>query len=308
MTHAPQSVPPGFLAAYDEVLAAHWPTGTVPSLVPTPYGATHVNSCGPEGAPPLVLLPGGGVPSTVWSVQAARLGRTHRVHAVDLVGEPGRSTTGERPLRSAADLTAWLDAVLDGLNVPSAALCGHSYGGWIALRYALHAPRRVSRLVLVDPTGCFGGFSPAYLLRALPVLVRPTVRRTRAFLAWETAGAPFDPAWTRLRDEAAGFPSTRPVTGPRPSPEELRGLEPETLVLLAGNSRAHDARRVAAAAGRLLPHAETATVADATHHSLPLGVPGAAETGRRMEDFLSGPSRPVPPRPSAPRRPYRPAR
>ncbi|MFI6118664.1 alpha/beta fold hydrolase [Streptomyces sp. NPDC051064] len=309
MTHAPRPAPPAFLAAYDEVLAADWPAGTSSSLVPTPYGATHVNSCGPEGAPPLVLLPGGGATSTVWSVQAAHLGRTHRVHAVDLVGEPGRSTPGERPLRSAADLAAWLDALLDGLGAESAALCGHSYGGWIALRYALHAPRRVSRLVLVDPTQCFAGFRPGYLLHALPMLLRPTVRRTRAFLAWETGGAPLSSAWTRLRDEAVGFPSGRPVTGPKPSPEELRGLEVETLVVLAEDSRAHDAGRVAAAAGRLLPHAGTVvTVGGATHHSMPLGAPGAAGISRHIEVFLSAPARPVPPRPSAPPRPNRPAR
>ncbi|MGW1095512.1 alpha/beta fold hydrolase [Streptomyces sp. NPDC002455] len=288
---APRPAPPGFLAAYDEVLAARWPGDTAPSLVPTPYGATRINSCGPEGAPPLVLLPGSGATSAVWAAQATRLGRTHRVHAVDLVGEPGRSTPGERPIRSADDLTAWLDAVLDGLGVESTALGGHSYGGWIALRYALHAPRRVSRLVLVDPTGCFAGFRPGYLLHALPMLLRPTVRRTRAFLAWETGGAPPGPYWARLRDEAVGFPSARPVTGPKPSPEELRGLGVETLVLLAGDSRAHDAGKVAATARRLLPNAGTATVAGATHHSVPQGA-GADETGRRMEDFLSAPARP----------------
>lgn len=88
-----------------------------------------------------------------------------------------------------------------------------------------------------------------------------------------------------------GFPSARPVTGPKPSPEELRGLGVETLVLLAGDSRAHDAGKVAAKARRLLPHAGTATVAGATHHSVPQGA-GADETGRRMEDFLSAPARP----------------
>ncbi|MFI2782359.1 alpha/beta fold hydrolase [Streptomyces sp. ALB3] len=309
MTHAPRTAPPEFLAAYDEVLAAHWPTGAASSVVPTPYGGTHVNSYGPEGAPPVVLLPGGGgATSTVWSAQAARLGRTHRVHAVDLVGEPGRSTTGELPLRTAADLMGWLDALLDGLHTEQAALCGHSYGGWIALRYALHAPRRVSRLVLLDPTLCFAGFHPRYLLRALPMLLRPTVRRTRAFLAWETGGASFGPARSRLRDEAVGFPSARPVTGPRPSPQELRGMDVPTLVLLAGGSRAHDARRVAAAAGRLLPDVRTATVTDATHHSMPLGSPGAEEISRRVDEFLSDPVRPARPRRSGPPRPSRPAR
>ncbi|AEN09542.1 MULTISPECIES: alpha/beta hydrolase [unclassified Streptomyces] len=294
MSHAPRTAPAprSFLAAYDDVLAARWPAGTTATRIPTPYGTTHVNSCGPEDAPPLVLLPGGGATSTVWFAQAAHLARTHRVHAPDLIGDPGRSTTGERPLRTAADLAAWLDAVLDALGADRPALCGHSYGGWIALRHALHAPGRVSRLVLVDPTQCFAGFRPGYLLHALPMLLRPTARRTRAFLAWETGGAALDPAWARLRDEAAAFPTARPVTGPRPSPEELRGLTTPALVLLAERGRAHDSAAVAATVHRLLPHAETATLTGATHHSLPSHGPGAAELNRRAEEFLTAPARP----------------
>ncbi|TXS78287.1 alpha/beta fold hydrolase, partial [Streptomyces sp. sk2.1] len=204
------TVSTSFLAAYDEVLATRWPAGTTHTELPTPYGTTRVNSHGPEEAPPLVLLAGGGATSTVWYAQAAHLGRTHRVHAVDLVGDPGRSVAGERPVRTVRDLTTWLDAVLDGLGADRAALCGHSYGAWIALHHALHAPHRVRKLILLDPTQCFAGFRPGYLLRALPMLLRPDARRTRAFLEWETGGAALDPAWLRLRHAAADFPSARP--------------------------------------------------------------------------------------------------
>ncbi|WP_326663071.1 alpha/beta fold hydrolase [Streptomyces sp. NBC_00385] len=275
-----------FLAAYDEVLAARWPAGTASTQVPTPYGTTRLNSYGPEGAPPLLLLPGGGATSTVWYAQAAALGRTHRVHAVDLVGEPGRSAVGERPIRTAEDLHSWLGAVLDALSPGPVALCGHSYGGWIALHYALHTPHRVRRLVLVDPTGCFAGFRPHYLVRALPMLLRPDAARTRAFLAWETGHAALDPVWLRMREEAAGLPRARPVTGPRPSPEALRGFGVPALVLLAGQGRAQDATRVRAAVHRLLPQAETVVLPGVSHHALPLYGPVTAELNRRMEDFL----------------------
>ncbi|WP_326735805.1 alpha/beta fold hydrolase [Streptomyces sp. NBC_01022] len=275
-----------FLAAYDEVLAARWPAGTTSTQIPTPYGTTHLNSYGPEDAPPLLLLPGGGATSTVWYAQAAALGRTHRVHAVDLVGEPGRSTVGERPIRTVEDLHSWLDAVLDALGAGPAALCGHSYGGWIALHYALHAPHRVRSLILVDPTGCFAGFRPGYLLHALPMLLRPNAARTRAFLAWETGHAPLDPVWLRMREAAAGLPWARPVTGPRPSPEVVRGLGVPALVLLAGQGRAQDAARVAAAVNRLLPQAGTAVLRGASHHALPLYGPVTAELNRRIEEFL----------------------
>ncbi|MFF1351131.1 alpha/beta fold hydrolase [Streptomyces sp. NPDC058322] len=209
-----------FDEAYDEVLAANWPAGTTYSQVTTPYGTTRVNSCGPGDAPPLVLLAGGGATSTVWYAQAAHLGRAHRVHAVDLIGEPGRSVAGERPIRTVADLTAWLDGVLDGLGADRTALGGHSYGAWIALHYALHAPHRVRKLVLVDPTQCFAGFRPGYLLHALPMLLRPTAKRTRAFLEWETGGATLGrPGCGCATRQPASRPAARsPAPAPRPRP------------------------------------------------------------------------------------------
>ncbi|OKK08240.1 carboxylesterase [Streptomyces sp. CB03234] len=274
-----------FLAAYDAVLA-QWPEGTGQSTVPTPYGSTHVNSHGPRNAPPVVLLHGGGATSTVWYATAAELGRTHRVHAVDTIGDPGRSVAGpgDRPVRTVADLMAWLDAVLDGLGLDSAAVCGHSYGAWTGLHYALRSPRRVTRLVLLDPTNCFAGFSPRYLLRALPMLLRPTPARNRLFLEWETRGVPLDPAWLRLDAHTAGFPAARPVNGPRPSADALRTLDVPTLVLLAERSRAHDVRKVAAAA-RDLPAVRTEILPGATHHALPLASPPG--TDRRIADFLT---------------------
>lgn len=149
-----------------------------------------------------------------------------------------------------------------------------------------HPGGRAPKLVLVDPTQCFAGFRPGYLLHALPMLIRPAARRTRAFLEWETGGAALDPAWLRLRDAAAGFPSTRPVTGPRPAPGALRRLDVPTLLLLAGRGRAHDPARVAATANRLLPRVTTVTIPGATHHTLPLHGPTAGELNRRIEEFL----------------------
>lgn len=111
----------------------------------------------------------------------------------------------------------------------------------------------MSRLVLLDPTQCFAGYRPGYLLHALPVLLRPTAARARAFLAWETAGAPIDPAFLDLYGLAAELPDSRPVVGKRPTAAQLRGFTTPTLVLLAADSRPHDPRRVDTAARRLLP-------------------------------------------------------
>ncbi|MEV3909280.1 alpha/beta fold hydrolase [Streptomyces canus] len=275
-----------FQAAYDKVLAK-WPADREALRVPTPFGTTHVNACGPADAPPLVLLPGGGgATSTCWYAQAAPLARTHRVLAVDLIGAPGRSEpAADRHPRTVADLTAWLDALLDGLGITEADFGGHSYGAWIALHHAVHAPHRMRRLFLLDPTQCFAGFKAAYLLHALPMLLRPTPARVRAFLDWETGGAArLDPDWLRLQEAAAGFPAVRPVTGPRPAPDALRVLNPPVLLLVAANSRTHDPYEVTAQAGELLPRAEIDVVPGVSHHALPQSAP--PELARRLSEFL----------------------
>ncbi|WP_199747531.1 alpha/beta fold hydrolase [Actinomadura sp. WAC 06369] len=273
-----------FFAAYDTVLES-WPVRKEAIDLPSVYGTTRVYGCGPADAPPLVLLHGGGTTAAVWYANVAELARHHRVYAVDRIGEPGRSTRGKRAPRTVPDLLDWLDGVLDGLGAGDAAVCGHSYGAWAALHYTLHAPHRVRRLVLLDPTQCFAGFRAGYLLRALPSLIRPTAARTRAFMTWETGGVEPDPAFSRLYGLAAEFPETKVVTGRRPKPERLRTLTTPTLVLLAERSRTHDSQRVASAVTRVLPHASAEILPGLSHHAMPWHE--AAETNRRIIGFLS---------------------
>jgi pimeloyl-ACP methyl ester carboxylesterase len=271
---------PAFDRAYDE-LRARWPASTEERDVATPYGRTRVHVHGPVDGSPLVLLPGGSATGLVWFANAPALGRRYRVHAVDLLGDAGRTERRGTPLKSADDLTAWLDALLDGLGLTRVHLCGHSYGAWLAVRYALRAPQRVDRLALVDPTQVFAGFRPGYLLRALPTLIRPGEARARAFLAWETAGTHPDETWQRLYALATTVPGRKLVAGGRP---RTAGLRVPVLVLLAEHSRTHHAAKVADRARRTLPRAEVALLPGATHHSLPLTAP--QQLNDRLMDFL----------------------
>lgn len=262
-----------FAAAYGAVLAG-WP-GVEVADVPGPAGSTRVLSSGRAGAPPLVLLPGGGATAAVWSANAAALSTEFRLRAPDLPGDAGFTTV---PVADAAGVCRWLDGVVGRAPVD---LVGHSYGAWVALTYALSAPGRVRRLVLLDPTNIFAGFSPAYLARAVPTLLRPSRRRTVALLAWETRGRTLPPAWAALAGLAAERPSSgKLVTGPRP---DAGRLTTPTLVLLAGRSRAHDVARVAERAGRL-PSVTTSVIPGATHHSLPFDP--AADVNRALLEFL----------------------
>lgn len=271
-----------FFAAYDALLA-RWPTGTAEIDVPTPYGTTRVHAYGPADATPVLLLHGGGSTGAVWFANAPALGTHHRVLAVDILGDAGHSIPGGRPLRTTTDLMAWLDALLDGLTVSRVHLLGHSYGGWIALTYALHAARRVDRLVLLDPTQCFAGFRPGFLLRSLPILLRPTQARARVYLDRETAGTDTDLGWKRLYALAvSGFANRKLVVGRRPDPT---ALSVPLLVLLAGRSDAHDAAKVAACARKAVPDARIEILAELTHFAMPTAMP--AQTNHRITDFLA---------------------
>jgi pimeloyl-ACP methyl ester carboxylesterase len=271
-----------FSAAYDAVLG-RWPVPVESVDLPSEFGTTHVQVCGPSDGPPLVLLHGGGATSTVWFAAVDELAHRHRVYAPDLIGDAGRSVHDGRRLRRAADVTDWLDTVLDGLGLPRTALAGHSYGGWLALRYALSAPQRVDRLVLLDPTGCFAGMRMAYRLRAVPLLARPSAQRMRAFLAWETRCAALDPTWLHLAGLAVEA-RTSPILLPRrPSATELRACQVPTLQVLAGRSRQLEPRRAAAGAG-LMPAATSTVLPDATHHTIP--TVDADRLARTVTDFL----------------------
>jgi pimeloyl-ACP methyl ester carboxylesterase len=257
-----------FLAAYDAVLA-QWPAGVAAVDVPTAYGATRVHVYGNPDGRPLVLLHGGGATSTVWYAVAEELGRTHRLYAPDVVGDAGRSVADGQPMRSAADLVAWLDALRDHFGLDAPALAGHSYGGWIALTYALNRPGRVGRLVLLDPSSCFVRMAPGYLVRGVPVMLRPSATAMARVLRWETRGRSLDPAWFRLATLGAAGRWPKIVLPRRPAPARLRACAVPTLVLAAERSRSHDARALEAAARAVLPDVATELLSGATHHTIP---------------------------------------
>jgi pimeloyl-ACP methyl ester carboxylesterase len=256
-----------FEAAYDALLR-RW--GELEQLELTgEFGTTHVNACGPTDAPPLVLLAGHGATSAVWYSVAPQLAANHRVYAVDLMGDAGRSVSNGTPLRTPEDLHRWLTEVLDGLDVDRADFCAHSYGAWIALSYALASPARVDRLALIDPTNCFTGLSARYVVRALPMLLRPTKARTTTFLRWETQGVPLDPAWLELSGLASELPAANPVRPRRPSAAALRDLHAALLVVVAGRSKFHSPERLTTRARDSSPRTTVVRIGEATHHSLP---------------------------------------
>jgi len=155
---------------------------------------------------------------------------------------------------------------------------------WIALRYAIHAPSRVSKLVLLDPTDTFAPLSLRYRLKAIPQLAQPSSQRMRRFLAWETRGRPLDPAWIAVTAAGQDLGRAQIVMPRRPHRGELADLHAPVLVIVAGRSRAHDPARIARLARDRLANVTSVTLAQATHHSVP--TEDAPETLRHIKPFL----------------------
>jgi pimeloyl-ACP methyl ester carboxylesterase len=274
-----------FSRAYRDAMD-RWPVPVTSVKIPTAFGATHVLVGGTDTGLPVLLLPGGGATAIGWRAVAGGLSGRYRVIAVDPVGQAGLSVPGGTPLSTAADVTGWAGQLLDGLSVARAALIGHSYGAWTALQYALRAPGRVSRLVLLDPSDCFAPLSLRYRLHAIPLLARPGAGRMRRFLAWETRRRQLDETWLAVITAGQELGRMKIVMPRRPRPAQLAGLHVPVLVIGAGQSRAHDVRRITRRAQDRLPEVTTVTLAGASHHSIP--TEDAGELLGHIEPFLSG--------------------
>jgi len=122
--------------------------------VNTRFGTTHVLATGPENAQPVVITHGGNQtnPHALRNLSPLLKLNQYRVYAPDTIGHPGKSAQTRLSPRDSS-YGRWLDDVLDGLNLESAAFVGGSFGAGIILRLAAYAPQRISKLALFVPSG-----------------------------------------------------------------------------------------------------------------------------------------------------------
>jgi pimeloyl-ACP methyl ester carboxylesterase len=101
---------------------------------------------------PLVVIPG--IQGRwEWMRPALRaLARDRRVISFTLPGDLGSGMTMD-PALGFDVFVKQIDTVLDEARVDRAAICGVSYGGLIAVRYAAVRPERVSALILTSTPG-----------------------------------------------------------------------------------------------------------------------------------------------------------
>ncbi|MGS0896569.1 alpha/beta fold hydrolase [Burkholderia stagnalis] len=252
-------------AAYAAALS-HWPAEHRRITVQTRQGATHVIACGPEDAPPVVLIHGAQTTAASWRHYAVEWSTHCRLYAIDVIGEAGPSAPSRPPLAGDA-YAQWLDDVLDGLRVPRAAFVGISLGGRIALDFAVRRPARVTRLALLCPSGI--GRQKPFLWWALPLLLlgavgRACVRR-RVLGRLPSASTPAERDTLALMHAVdRGF---RPRLGTIPiiDDDALRTLSAPLLAIVGGRDVMLDSRHTRDRLARLVPHARVLFLPEQRH-------------------------------------------
>lgn len=250
------------LRRYEQNLA-HWPVPAEQLRVPTREGDTFVLVCGPEDAPPLLLLHGSGSNAMMWMGDVTAWAQHFRVHAIDMIGEPGLSAPARPPLDSPA-YALWLDDVLDHLGLEHAAVTGASLGGWLALDYATRRPDRVEKLALLCPGGV-GRQKVGVLLKAL--LYKPFgqwgLRRSiKAVAGVDARATPEIAEYLTLmfthflprRDRLPVFPD-----------EALRKLTMPVLVIVGAHDAMLDSHGTARRINHAVPHATVTVLPDVAH-------------------------------------------
>ncbi|WFE26705.1 alpha/beta hydrolase [Solwaraspora sp. WMMD791] len=263
-----------------------WPASATESTVPTRHGDTFVIVSGRRDAPPVVLLHGGSFNSTAWTGDVATWAQTHRVYAVDVIGEPGLSAPSRPPLTSGS-YAEWLDDVLAAFDIGQAAFVGASLGGWLALDYAQRRPDRVTRLALLVPAGIgrqkYGAVVGSLLLLPFGEWGQRAAVRLVLGPAPAASDAPDRPESAELADFLLliqrSYQSRRNRL-PIFSDDGLRRLAVPLLVVAGAKDRLLDSRQTARRVRRLLPHAAVVLLPDTGH--IPIGYT------RSVHRFLTG--------------------
>jgi pimeloyl-ACP methyl ester carboxylesterase len=230
-----------------------------------------VVASGPKEAPPLVLLHGYMATSVMWSPNVIDFSRDYRVYAIDTMGQPGRSVPGE-PIRDAAGYVAWLTATLDGLRLDRVALVGMSFGGWLALTYAVAAPERIQKLVLLSA----GGLVPIarqFSLRGMLMVFFPTRFTVNSFMRWagftdtpgeRDAGPVLNLMYLGMKHFRMPADTVR-IAANALSDDQLRAMRVPTLLLMGDREVLCDAAAALARARRLMPDFEGELVPGCRH-------------------------------------------
>lgn len=265
-----------FNAWYDEALR-HIPFEYESTLVPTRHGKTHVVTAGPADAPPILFLHGTAHNALMWQDFLGPFLHQIRLYVIDIVGQPGKSSPFRPPFRGSA-YPEWIVDLLDAFRIANAPVVGHSLGGWLALKAAMHASERIS---LVCAIGTAGLAPPrlTFWLRAvdlaIPAFISPSKRNALRVLRWlYSPGPPPDDIWVEWQVLLLRHFNSS-LSPPLFGRNKLRTISAPTLILTGAKDVVFNPYRVARRAQQITGLVAAETIENCGH-LLPINQPERA--------------------------------
>jgi len=252
-----------YLAAY-EAMFALWKVPHDSVVVKTSFGSTHINACGAGDGYPLFLMHGAGLTSTVWFANIAAFSAQHRVYAVDIIGDAGKSVA-DRLLTKRDDYAHWLREVFDGLNIEKGDLLGHSYGGWLTLNMALAHPERLRKIVLLAPAASFRplSFITKLILYLGEFKIHPPARK---FLQVAAAkGTVLEETFIYHQEMVLRYCRAASMYPTVYTDEELKQIDQPALLLIGAGDKIYNPKKAIERAKEWMPHLTAEIIPDAGH-------------------------------------------
>ncbi len=275
-----------YLASYRALLDL-WSVEHEALDINTRFGTTHINVAGSPDSPPLLLLHGSAVNSTIWYPNIAPLAQHFRIYAPDIINQMGLSVS-ERPPKTTDECAEWLIEIMDKLDMKRASIVGHSYGGWLTLKLALTTPNRIDRMILISPAPAIKSISKQLILRMLLAVLIPFRGMFYRLFRWLTTSPQAE--WQKIADQLyAGAKTFRPQAMKIAvmsvfSDEELRQVSTPGLLLIGDKEVVYKPEEVIERAKRLIPDIESFIIPNASHLA---PVDCADEVNQRMIEFLT---------------------
>jgi pimeloyl-ACP methyl ester carboxylesterase len=220
----------------------------------------------------------------MWYPNIADLSRDFRTFAVDVMGDAGKSVPSHRP-KNRAEHAQWLVDVFNELHIEQADVAGLSYGGFLTLNFALQAPDRVKRIVLLAPAGCFVRFRLAFWFRMASGMFLSPRAAFKSLIPWISARK--DAAESLVFEQMlVNWLFGRAQWGVWPrvfTDKELRSVSVPTLLLIGDREVIYDPRVAIGRATRLIPRIEVAIIPNASHF---LTFDQSESVDARVLDFL----------------------
>lgn len=244
-----------------------WDTPHTEHRLRTSQGETFVISAGDPAKPPVILLPGSMATSAMWLRTMEVLSADHHACSIDIIGDAGYSAPS-RPWLTSDAHARWLDDVLDRLSLKAAAFVGASFGGLLAIDYAVRRQERVTRLALLAPGGIVH-IRLGAMLRAAPFLLLGPWGHRRALnvdMGFEAndPGTASDDFLKLFKLVQSGFVARMQLL-PRFSEAALKTLTMPVLAVLGGKDALFDSEAIRKRLKRCVPHAEVVFLAEEGH-------------------------------------------